>query len=162
MTDNPNLIECTSCAKSIAKTAQSCPHCGARNDWVDPRIAKICRAISSNEIGAQGEFTFYSNPTKVWGIATPSTDVGWGWGMKLSSGIMLLSLPMLYLLPRVGYLLLALGLLIMIVGALWQGVTGFKVPQPKQFQVVCTESGLEWQSNDDTFYQEIKAFSESM
>ena len=31
MSENPNLRDCAACGEKIAKSAQVCPHCGARH-----------------------------------------------------------------------------------------------------------------------------------
>lgn len=161
MTGNPNLIECASCFKAIAKTAQSCPHCGAQNQWIDSRIAQIRDAIKSRKIGTRGKFSFEVNSNAIWGSTPDSMD--FGWAIKVSAGLCLAAIPLIFLIPSLGYTFLVLGMIIMLGNSLWGMIMGFNFQDSrKHFKVVCTDAGLVWHSNDDDYFSTIKEFSESL
>ncbi len=44
--NNGNLIACSTCGVQIAKSASSCPSCGARNTWVHPEILRFQTRVS--------------------------------------------------------------------------------------------------------------------
>ena len=39
--NDDKLIACTACGHKLAKTADNCPNCGARNEWIDPRVKEL-------------------------------------------------------------------------------------------------------------------------
>lgn len=53
-----NFTNCTSCSREIAKTASHCPQCGAKNEYINPRIKANLKKIERLDLGGEYEF-FY-------------------------------------------------------------------------------------------------------
>jgi hypothetical protein len=60
-----DLIECKSCKKQISPLAQSCPGCGAPNEWVHAGVQRFLDNVSS--IQPAGGLTYWHDKVSVWG-----------------------------------------------------------------------------------------------
>jgi hypothetical protein len=62
------LTNCKACSNEIAKTAEACPKCGAKNEWTDPRRDEFFNylQLSGNDTLPEA-WQFYGDRFSVWG-----------------------------------------------------------------------------------------------
>lgn len=62
------MTTCGTCGQNLAKTADACPKCGARNEWSDPRRNELVSYLQShgNELVSE-PWEFHGDRFSVWG-----------------------------------------------------------------------------------------------
>lgn len=74
------LLACRVCGKAIAHLAQTCPSCGAPNNWMHPDVAHFLSVKDAT--GISGKFNFTNTKTTVTGQSAAFAPL-WAWGIAL-------------------------------------------------------------------------------
>lgn len=141
-----SLIPCPSCDNAVAKSASACPHCGAENNYVHPKIASFLSKAGEMPGPA---FRYTSTGMSVVGATEPASSQFATWG---GAGVFL------------GGMLLAFtsfntfGLLLFFVGMVLLGCALFVVPRdPQSFEIDYSSGKPVWTSTNDTLWASHKA-----
>lgn len=138
------LIECTSCAGQLAKSAESCPKCGAINNFIHPKFKEFIE--HATEFKVEG-FTYHFLRTRLWG-ETKSTQLKL---MGVSVGICALALLLFFVSA-------SLGVTVLMIGTILTALATLTKDKGKTFSVDYSNGEPEWMSSDDVFWAEIKKF----
>jgi hypothetical protein len=71
-----HLITCKTCEKQLAALAETCPGCGAPNDWVHEDIQRFISAGAT--VPTARPFTYSNNKTHLSGQTAPRSPL-WAW-----------------------------------------------------------------------------------
>lgn len=143
-----SLVECSSCEKSMAKTAKTCPHCGALNDWVHPKIKQFLANIST--VSAPRRFQCWNSSTEIWGESPERSFAIVVWPLTIGAWFFLGTVLMNALgNPRGSFILTAIITL----------PFGFLASWLLKSNAVAFKANLEtgvWSSNDDDFWASVR------
>jgi hypothetical protein len=150
------LIKCKTCNSDIAKSAVTCPKCGAKNSYINPKIEEFISI--ANDARFTVEINYHYNGDIIAGVATDNTQkisfVLMTLGLILQiPGLILnlfISLAISQMLQAVGVSLLAIGVVILIYKQVIKG--------EKTFRVEFKEDSIEWNSTDDKLFKDYKVF----
>ena len=150
------FIECETCKKELASTAAACPSCGARNEWIHPKIRRLLEAGRSGKVTTPRPAEFFHDRVSVWGRAPGSrmrSFLLWaGLAVVLSAFTPIGDLSSLE--EQAQSMLIRLGLLLLIVSGAARLLLGPN--REKEFRADLASDPLGWQSNDDRFWQPIR------
>ena len=150
------LINCKICQADIAKSAVSCPKCGAKNSYINPKIEEFITIANDPRFTVEIKYE-YSGDTLA-GVAADNTQ-------KISFILMMLglvfqipglifnlfvSLAISQMLQAVGVSLLAIGVVILIYKQV--------IKSEKTFRVEFKENSVDWRSSDDKLFKDYKNF----
>lgn len=145
---NEALTPCSACKKSISVQAETCPSCGAPNDWLHPAIQRLVE--QKDQLGKA--FNFRYKRHEVWGgterkVPIVINVICW----TLFIGIFSVA----YLFGAVGLAFGPIGLIttvILFVG--YSCVVPFVFGKKQSFEANLLTK--QWQSSDDDFWREVK------
>ena len=66
------LIKCKTCNSDIAKSAVTCPKCGAKNSYINPKIEEFISI--ANDVRFTVEINYQYNGDIIAGVATDNTQ----------------------------------------------------------------------------------------
>lgn len=94
------LIKCNTCGQAIASLAQSCPSCGAPNDWLHPDVVHFLSVKDAT--GISKKFFYTHTKTTIAGQTEASSPV-WAWVIAAVicaiGGVLTLMLGIVAMLP---------------------------------------------------------------
>jgi hypothetical protein len=151
------LIKCSVCNAEIAKTAESCPKCGAKNSYVNPNIGRFISEANSGRFRTVVQYE-YAGDIVAGRIAKESSKIVWamwmfGLGIQLPALILStffnafsISQPLI----GIGVVVCSIALMITLYKSFFQG--------EKIFRVEYLDDKVQWQSNDDLAFDEYKRY----
>jgi hypothetical protein len=154
------MIACPACGRTIARTADACPGCGAKNEWVHPEIRRFVGSLP--RIKTADRFQCFWAQSRVWGHAVLSTQeskvrgfglalIGVGAAVAVLSGC-LGSIGGLIFLAGIGACLV--GLVMVVIHA----VSDDQVFRTVKFELDFGSSPPQWTSNDEKFWRPVRDF----
>ena len=151
-----SLIKCKTCQADIAKSAVSCPKCGAKNSYINSKIEEFIALANDPRFTVEIKYEYSGDILA--GVAADKTQ-------KISFILMTLglifqipglllnlfvSLEISQILQAVGVSLLAIGVVILIYKQV--------IRNEKTFRVEFKENSVEWRSTDDKLFIDYKNF----
>lgn len=152
-----NLIPCAACGHQIAPAAASCPQCGNPNRYVHPEIQRFVNAAQSFRHMPQFHYKVDGFVLSGWASAQKGAVKTSSQGIKLVLAAVLIGMFGTAIPP-----LLPIAGLLLVIGFILHSSTIFSGVQPTdyftRFSIDFNQVPPKWQSDDDAYWKEIKAF----
>jgi len=138
------LIKCPSCRNEISKLSESCPQCGAPNEWIHPIIKEF---VSNNNIFVEYEFFYNSDKTTITGETELRLPL-WARIVNILLMIMAFIVMIVFAFINGPYIISSIifGVIIFMVLLIFSKKQKFKADVQKG----------EWESTDDEFWEPVK------
>lgn len=157
-----NLIACSACNRMIALTANACPGCGAANTWVHPEIKRFID--SCNSFTNTPPFQYSHQAFGLQGMAEVKRGVhaSLDYGIKAGAAGFLCCVAGIFTPAVLSLLLWMIGPLLLLGGMVIIAVVMFQTDRSTdyvlRFSIDFSQSPPTWTSDDDAYWQEVRAF----
>lgn len=152
-----SLTTCTTCNSEIARTAEACPKCGAKNTYINPHIQRFINDANAGKFSTVIEYE-YSGDQIAGRIPKEKSKILWiVWAIGLGIQVPALILSTFFHAFDISQPLMTIGVIFCSIGVLLMLYNSF-IQKEKVFIVEYKGEMVEWKSVDDIIFDEYKRY----